>query len=107
LTVCSIKQALGGLALAPRALTGLGSMLAALAPFKASAVPALARLGRKGYGIYLCHVIPIEIIHLIFHKCHLAPSALLDVTNFAISFLGSWAIVALLGKSPRLAWLNG
>jgi peptidoglycan/LPS O-acetylase OafA/YrhL len=104
---CSLKQALQDVELAPRALTGLGSMLAALAPWKASIAPGLARLGRKGYGIYLCHVIPVEIIHLIFHKCHLAPSGWLDVANFTISFTGACIIVTLLDKSPRLAWLNG
>jgi surface polysaccharide O-acyltransferase-like enzyme len=85
----------------------LGSILLALMPWKTSAVPALARLGRKGYGIYLCHVIPVEIIHLISHKCHLEASACLDVANWALSFLGAWGIVVILEKSPRLSWLNG
>jgi fucose 4-O-acetylase-like acetyltransferase len=104
---CSLRQALDGIELFPRALTGFGSMLVALIPWKTSAIPALARIGRKGYGIYLCHVFPVEIIHLVSHKCHLPASACLDVATFAISFLGAWGIVVLLGKSRWLAWLNG
>jgi peptidoglycan/LPS O-acetylase OafA/YrhL len=105
--VCSYRQVFHGIELAPRALTGLGSMLVALVPWKNSAIPALARVGRKGYGIYLCHVIPVEIIHTVFHHLHLGPSPWLDVANFAISFLGAWGIVVLLEKSPKTAWLNG
>jgi len=105
--VCSLHQALRGIELGPRALTGLGSMLVALVPWKTSAISAMARIGRKGYGIYLCHVFPVEIIHIIFHKLHLASSPWLDVGNFALSFLGAWGIVVLLEKSPKLSWLNG
>jgi peptidoglycan/LPS O-acetylase OafA/YrhL len=105
--ICSVHQALHGIELAPRALTGLGSMLPALANWKQPVVRSLARLGRMGYGIYLCHVFPVEILHLIFHRCHLQPAAWLDVTNFCVSFLASVLIVYLLGRSPRLAWLNG
>jgi peptidoglycan/LPS O-acetylase OafA/YrhL len=104
---CSLRQALHGIAFAPRALTGVGSMLLALAPWKSSAIPAMARVGRMGYGIYLCHVIPVEILHIVAHRLHLHPSVCLDLTSFALSFLGAIGIVVLLGKSPRLAWLNG
>jgi peptidoglycan/LPS O-acetylase OafA/YrhL len=104
---CSIRQALHGIELAPRALTGLGSMLVALVPWKSSAIPPLARIGRRGYGIYLCHVIPVEMIHIIFHHLHLGPSPWLDVANFAVSFVGAIGIVLLLEKSPKTAWLNG
>jgi uncharacterized membrane protein YcfT len=70
-------------------------------------IPALARIGRKGYGIYLCHVIPVEIIHLVFHRLHLPASGMLDVANWALSFVGAWVIVLILDQSPRLSWLNG
>lgn len=91
----------------PRGMTGLGCMVAALAPWHGAAVSAMARLGRYGYGVYLCHVLAVEFIHVFTARIHLAPSAWLDVANFAMSFAVSLAMVATFARSRRLAWLNG
>jgi surface polysaccharide O-acyltransferase-like enzyme len=104
---CGLQQVLHGIEIGPRGLTGLGTMLTSLVPWKTSAIPALARLGRKGYGIYLCHVVPVEILHCAQHKLNLETSGWLDVATFSLSFLAAWGIVVLLGKSRRTAWLNG
>jgi peptidoglycan/LPS O-acetylase OafA/YrhL len=101
------KQAMQGIGLIPRAFTGLGCMLAALAPWRGPMIATLARLGRYGYGVYLCHVLIVEVIHVFTSRAHLAPSPELDVVNFAISFTGSLALVALLARSRWTAWLNG
>jgi peptidoglycan/LPS O-acetylase OafA/YrhL len=107
LIASSIRQGFDGIALAPRGLSGLGAILTALMPWRTRVIPALARIGRKGYGIYLCHVIPVEIIHLVFHRLHMPTTGWLDVANWALSFVGAWVIVLILEQSPRTAWLNG
>jgi hypothetical protein len=104
---CLLKQALHGILLIPRAFTGLGCMLAALSPWSGRAVTFMARIGRYGYGIYLCHVLIVELIRAMSSRAHLAPSPLLDVMNFTLSFAGSLILVQLLARSKRLAWLNG
>ena len=67
----------------------------------------MARIGRYGYGIYLCHVLIVELIRAISSRANLGPSALLDIVNFTLSFSGSLILVQLLARSKRLAWLNG
>ena len=104
-TACSLRQAMHGIELLPRGISGLGCIIAALSPWPGRSIPRLARLGRMGYGIYLCHVIPVEIIHVISHRCHLVPGAALDVSTFALSLVASFCIVRMLARMPRLAWL--
>jgi fucose 4-O-acetylase-like acetyltransferase len=104
---CSLWQAMHSIQMAPRAISGLGTFLLTLVPWKTRAIPAMARIGRRGYGIYLCHVIPVEMIHLICHKAHLENCPSLDIANWALSFLGAWGLVVLFEKSRLLAWLNG
>jgi peptidoglycan/LPS O-acetylase OafA/YrhL len=104
---CCIEQAINGIQMGPRALTGLGCMLLTLVPWKTRVIPAMAKIGRRGYGIYLCHVLPVELIHALSHKCQLDPSPSLDVATWALSFLGAWGLVVLFEKSPKTAWLNG
>ncbi|MBC8106222.1 MAG: acyltransferase [Anaerolineae bacterium] len=104
---CLVKQALHGIQLIPRGLTGFGCMLAALAPWSGPAVSFMARIGRYGYGIYLCHVLIVELIRAISSRAQLGPSPWLDIVNFTLSFAGSLVLVQLLAGSKRLAWLNG
>lgn len=104
---CSLKQVLNGIQLIPRGLTGLGCMLAALTPWRGPAVSWLARYGRHGYGIYLCHVLIIEPMHVLSARLHLPSSIFLDVVTFAFAFAGSLALVRVIGRTPRLRWLNG
>jgi peptidoglycan/LPS O-acetylase OafA/YrhL len=102
------KQVAFGIQAGARGLTGLGCVLAGLAPWHGHAMSAMARLGRLGYGIYLCHVLFVETFHEFFiYRLHFAPSAWLDIVNFAFSFCGSLALVRLFARSPRLSWLNG
>jgi peptidoglycan/LPS O-acetylase OafA/YrhL len=115
--VCSIKQAVHGIQLIPRALTGLGSVLVALAPWRLwqfdasnpalSVVGPMARLGRYGYGIYLCHVLIIETVRAVAARLHLNPSWGLDLMLFGLSFAGSTILVLLFARTRFLAWLNG
>jgi peptidoglycan/LPS O-acetylase OafA/YrhL len=107
LVACSFQQVLHGIELAPRALTGLGTILPALSRASRPANAMLARLGRYGYGIYLCHVFPVEIVHMILHRYHPTPSPWLDVLNLCISFSAAWLIVHCLMKSRWTAWLAG
>lgn len=104
---CSIQQARYGIQLIPRGLSGLGCMLAALAPWKGSAVSVLARLGRYSYGVYLCHILITELIQVAANKAHFAPSVPRDIVTFVLTFAGSLAFAIALGSSRRLAWLNG
>ena len=102
-----LQQALHGWMMLPRALAGLGCMLAALAPWHGPAVRALARLGRFGYGIYLSHVLVVEMIRATMHHMGFDPSIWLDLLVFALGFAGSISIAKLLSRNPKLAWLNG
>jgi peptidoglycan/LPS O-acetylase OafA/YrhL len=108
--ICSVQQAFHGIQLISRALTGLGTFLAALAPWNWSGptFALLARWGRYGYGIYLCHVLVVEAIRALAARLlHLGPSLPLDFVIFIFGFFGSVALVLIIGKSPRTAWLNG
>jgi peptidoglycan/LPS O-acetylase OafA/YrhL len=104
---CSVKQYMHGILLVPRALTGLGCILAALAPWNAAAVPGLAKLGRLSYGIYLCHVLFSEFVRNIGMHFHMHDSVQLDMLVFSCTLLGSIATVLALARSPKTAWLNG
>lgn len=105
--VCLVKQALQGIQVIPRALTGLGCMLASLAPWSTSCASTLARLGRSGYGIYLSHVLIVEFVRALTARAHLEPSAYLDIFNFSLSFAGALIFVRVLSRFRWLAWLNG
>jgi len=105
--VCSVQQVVHGIQLVPRALSGLGCMLAALAPWNGPLVPVLARLGRYSYGIYLCHVLIAEVVRALASHSHLPDSAGLDMLVFVPTLAGSIVVVLALGRSPRTAWLNG
>ncbi|MBC8105661.1 MAG: acyltransferase [Anaerolineae bacterium] len=104
---CSLKQVLNDIQLIPRGLTGLGCMLAALTPWRGPVVSWLARYGRYGYGIYLCHVLILEPMHVLSARLHLPPSIPRDFVIFGFGFAGSLALVQMLGRSSRLKWLNG
>jgi peptidoglycan/LPS O-acetylase OafA/YrhL len=104
---CSVWQAVHDIALFPRAMTGLGCMLAALSPWKQQLWAGVAKLGRRGYGIYLCHVLPIEIVKAITNKKGFAHTPALDVAVFAVSFVAAVSIALLLDRSKKTAWLNG
>ncbi|HEY7086560.1 MAG TPA: acyltransferase family protein, partial [Tepidisphaeraceae bacterium] len=105
---CAVKQARYGIQLIPRGLSGLGSMLLALMPWPhGPAVSLLARWGRFSYGIYLCHVLVVEIVRVVGGRLHLSVSPAVDLAIFALGFGGSLVLVLFLGRFPRLAWLNG
>lgn len=102
-----VQQALHGWLMLPRALSGLGCMLVALAPWRGTLVQGFARLGRFGYGIYLSHVLVVEMIRATMHHFGFDPSIWLDLLVFALGFAGSISIAKLLARYPKLAWLNG
>jgi peptidoglycan/LPS O-acetylase OafA/YrhL len=104
---CSLKQVIYDVQLIPRGLTGFGCMLAALTPWRGPAIPWLAKYGRYGYGVYLCHVLIVEPIHVAAAHYHLQPSIPLDIVVIAFGFAGSLILVQLFEMSPRLRWLNG
>jgi len=93
--------------LIPRGLSGLGTMLAAVAPWRPSSNSFLARWGQHSYGVYLCHVLVIEFIRLASSKAHLRQGIGLDLMVFVLGLAGSIAMVLLLAKSRLTAWLNG
>jgi peptidoglycan/LPS O-acetylase OafA/YrhL len=106
---CSIKQAVQHeIQLIPRALSGFGCIVAALMPWpKNRAVSLLAHFGRYSYGIYLCHVLVVEVVRIIESRCHFVPSVTTDLATFILGFSGSLALVCALGRSRYSAWLNG
>ena len=106
---CSLSQVFNGIQLIPRALSGLGCMLATLAPWDTSGrtVSTLASFGRNSYGIYLCHILVIEVIRVGVTRVHGSPSAAIDLLTFAIGLVGALALTSALARSPKLAWLNG
>jgi peptidoglycan/LPS O-acetylase OafA/YrhL len=106
--VCSARQVLyGRIELIPRALSGLGCMVTAMAPWSGAWVSPLARIGRYSYGIYLCHVLVVEAIHVGVMHLVRTPSAMTDMATFILGFPCSVALVLLLARSKRTAWLNG
>jgi peptidoglycan/LPS O-acetylase OafA/YrhL len=104
---CSVRQALHGIELVPRALSGLGAMLTSLAPWSGKWIPFLAKYGRYSYGIYLCHVLIAEFVRAGASHLHRPNSLALDMLNFFFTLMGSIFLVLVLGRSPRTAWLNG
>jgi peptidoglycan/LPS O-acetylase OafA/YrhL len=102
-----VQQALHGWLMLPRALSGFGCMLAALAPWRGPLVQGFARLGRFGYGIYLSHVLVVEMIRATMHHLGFDSTIWLDLLVFALGFAGSISIAKLLARTPKLAWLNG
>jgi len=104
---CSVKQALHGIQLVPRALSGFGCMVAALAPWNRRWMPVLARFGRYSYGIYLSHVLIAEIFRNIAIRAQLPDTAALDIVMFLSTLAGSFMLVLALASSRRTAWLNG
>jgi len=107
LITCSFKQVVDGIQIIPRSLTGLGAMLAALAPWRGPLVSRLARYGRYGYGVYLCHVLIVEPAHIVIAKLHVQPNVWSDLTTFVLAFAGAMILVNLFARSPKLKWLNG
>jgi peptidoglycan/LPS O-acetylase OafA/YrhL len=97
----------GAILLIPRGLSGLGCMLAALVPWRSAATDVLADLGKHSYGIYLSHVLVVESLRLVTNRLHLAASVPLDFVIFAVGFVLSLALVLLLARSRKTAWLNG
>ena len=91
----------------PRAMTGLGCLLVALGPWRGQTLTQIAQLGKYGYGIYLSHVIVVEVMHAILHYTRVPPSMFVDFGTFVISFLIAIAIAKTLARSPKVAWLNG
>lgn len=104
---CSLKQVVDGIQIIPRSLTGLGCMLAALLPWRGPVVSRLARYGRYGYGVYLCHVLIVEPCHIVIAKLRLQPTVWTDLATFVLAFSGALLLVNLFARSPKLRWLNG
>lgn len=105
--LCSGMQVFHGISLIPRAATGLGMMLVALAPWRLPLTPILARLGRYSYGIYLCHVLVVELVRAVIAKLHLGTSLGTDVLIFLVSCAASFAVVKILNRWRATMWLNG
>lgn len=104
---CSLYQ-LHEIKLIPRGLSGLGCLLLALIPWPASDILSLlARIGRYSYGIYLSHVLVVELVRAMAVHGHFSPSVTMDLVIFAVSFAGSVGLVCVLGRTRWLAWLNG
>lgn len=103
----SVKQVLDGIQLIPRALSGLGCLLLSLAPWAWPTGSLLARLGRYGYGIYLCHVLFVRAFQRLAENRQVAPSIGRDLVTFVLSFVASVAFAVVIGRSRRLRWLNG
>lgn len=105
--VCSAMQVFQGISLIPRAATGLGTMLMALAPWRLPLTPLLARLGRYSYGIYLCHVLVVELVRAVIAKLHFGTSIATDLLIFVVSCAASLAVVKTLSRWRATIWLNG
>jgi len=98
----SLKQVLNDIQLIPRSLTGSAACSRPHA-WRGPVVSWLARYGRYGYGVYLCHVLIVEPIHVTPRTFILRPSVRCIMT-FACAFAGSLALVRVLGRSSRLRW---
>jgi peptidoglycan/LPS O-acetylase OafA/YrhL len=105
--IVSVQQVFRGIQLIPRGLSGLGMMLAAIAPWRPSPNSFLARWGQHSYGVYLCHVLVIELVRVAASKAHLPEGIGLDLVIFVLGLAGSIAVVLLLARSRLTAWLNG
>jgi len=97
----------GGLSVGARALCGFGLMLSALAPWRGAAVRTLARWGQLSYGVYLSHVLIVEVLHVITTRALGVISPASDLVTFIAGFCGALMITATLSRTKRLAWLAG
>lgn len=106
--VCCFWQGyVGQIRLIPRGLTGLGTFLAAMAPWHGTFLSPLAALGKNAYGVYLSHVLVLETLRTITKRLHIEVSPASDIGLFVATFVLSLIFVQLLSKSSKTAWLNG
>ena len=109
LVTCAMvgDQVLHGYSRLERTMSGMGWLMVALTAWSAPWVPALARLGRHAYGIYLVHVMLIESIQAIAHHAGYGSSVALDLFTMTSTFVLSTAIAISISRIPHLRWLNG
>lgn len=106
--ICCLWQGfVGHVRLIPRGLTGLGTILAALAPWNGTFLSPLAALGKNSYGVYLCHVLILETLRTVTKKLNIGVSPASDIGLFIATFVLSLIFVQILSKSSKTAWLNG
>ena len=64
-------------------------------------------MSKHSYGIYLSHVLFVEVIRVGSMRFAIAPSPRWDVLSFVLSFSGAILFTLAIAQTKRLAWLCG
>ncbi|MBX3358139.1 MAG: acyltransferase [Phycisphaeraceae bacterium] len=86
-------------------LEGVGLFVAALSPLLAVAV-GLAKLGRLTYGIYLAHVLVVQVVEVVAQKAGMLNYWWAYPVVFAIAAAGSVVVAKALRWHRWTAWLT-
>ncbi len=80
------------------------AFIVALAPWEGRIASAIGRLGRLGFGVYLCHVLFIEGYYSTAHAMRIQMSLGVDLAVFGLSVVSSFGAAYLLSRVKWLAW---
>lgn len=91
-----------------RTFSGIGLLFMALCPLRGSFIRWMGYWGRMSFGIYLCHMIVMTMVHLALNKLHVNPvSPAADVFVFVTTFAGSSVMTWWMSRYAALAWIVG
>jgi len=88
------------------ALGAVGLMIVAFTPVNNRIVTMLGKLGRYSFGVYLCHMVFVNVIRCVASKYFgQSSSNLFDLTLLLTTAVLSLAASMLLARSTRTRWL--
>jgi peptidoglycan/LPS O-acetylase OafA/YrhL len=80
------------------------AFIVAFAPWRGRVATAIGRVGRLGFGVYLCHVLFIEGYYACAHAMHMPPNLTVDLSVFGLSVISSFGAAYALSRVRWLAW---
>lgn len=86
-------------------LAGVALLLACFAAWKWTWMNVLPTLGAMAYGVYLSHLLFIQGLQDVYASLSIPVSPVADITVFAMSVIGAFALTAALQRSPLTRWL--
>jgi len=100
-------QFVNGYSRLDRTLSGLGLLLAALAPWPKQIVSVLAPIGRLSYGMYLSHLLVIGAMLGLAKRMHIPTTTQLKLFTWLATVVLSYLLAKALSRSKWLTILNG